>query len=154
MSNRGHVDGAAPHAARAALHRIFSPGIRALALSQQWPMFAPNPPRADHRLVEEVAVRGGPWRAVDSPFVQPPAPLRLRHWRGSKAEELLWSNKGKKRRRLRARALCQQQSSEGHPVAAVRFVRVSQRTRWPQDRLDGLAREAPRQVELDTVRCP
>ena len=43
----------------AALHRIFSPGIRALALSQQWPMFAPNPPRADHRLVEEVAVRGG-----------------------------------------------------------------------------------------------
>jgi hypothetical protein len=117
-------------------------------------MFAPNPPRADHRLVEEVRTPAGDWVAVKGPFVQPPTAVRLRHWRGSKAEELLWGEKAKGRRRLRARALCLQQSAAGGSIEAVRFSRVSQRTLWPQDRLDGAARPASRTTSLGTVRCP
>lgn len=142
------------HAGGAVLQRMASPGIRAFALSQRWPMFAPNPPRADHRLVEEVRTPAGDWVVVPGPFVQPQAAVRLRHWRGSKAEELLWAENGKRRRRLRARALCQQQAAAGAPAVAVRFSRVSQRTLWPQDRLNGEIRPGPRQTDLGTVRCP
>ena len=137
-----------------ALGRLLSPITRSLALSQQWPMFAPNPPRADHRLVEEARTPDGAWVPVDGPFVQPPAAVRLRHWRGSKAEELLWGDTRKGRRRLRARAVCAQHAAAGTPVEAVRFSRVSQRTLWPQDRLEGAARPKPRQTALGTVRCP
>jgi len=111
----------------------------ALGLSQNWNMFAPNPPRSSIWLETKALLKSGEW--IDVPRVTENAdgPVRLRYWRGGKEERYLFTDEKKGLRRRKTARICDRYEAEGVPVVAVKYRRAWLRTPKPEDARDGAA---------------
>ena len=106
---------------------------RTIGLSQNWNMFAPNPPRSSIWLETEALTPDGEWIAVPPVTTNDDGPVRLRYWRGGKEERYLFMDEKKGLRRRKTEKICARFEAAGTPVAAVRYRRAWLRTPPPAD---------------------
>lgn len=106
---------------------------RTIGLSQNWNMFAPNPPRSSIWLETQALTADGEWIDVPPVTVNDDGPVRLRYWRGGKEERYLFTDEKKGLRRRKTEKICARFEAAGTPVVAVKYRRAWLRTPPPED---------------------
>ena len=124
----------------------------AVGLSQNWNMFAPNPPRSEIWLETEVLTTTGEWVASPRVTSSPTGPIRFQYWRGGKEERYLFEDDKIGLRRRKTARICAAAAARGEPVSGVRYTRVWQRTPKPADARRGIEGEFKRKF-LDQHWC-
>lgn len=136
-----------------AVRAALMPYDRTIALAQEWDMFAPDPPKSDYHLREEIFTLAGDWEPIEPHFRMPEVQVRFRNFRSGKFERLLFESDNTGERRLRARTLCRQRAEAGDPIAGVRFVRTWTRNPRPRDRLAGIPENRSGETVLGEEWC-
>jgi hypothetical protein len=111
----------------------------ALGLSQNWNMFAPNPPRSSIWLETKGLTENGDWIDVPRTTENASGPVRMRYWRGGKEERYLFMDEKKGLRRRKTKRLCAHMEAAGTPIVAVKYRRAWLRTPKPEDARAGQA---------------
>jgi hypothetical protein len=152
-----HLMASAAHYARNTsigrdLRQHTRPYERTLGLSQNWNMFAPNPPRSVIWLETKALDAQGNWEDVPRVTNNDDGPVRLSYWRGGKEERYLFMDEKKGLRRRKAKKICERFDAAGTPMAAVKFRRSWMRTPSPEDARRG-EKPKPNGKDLEQYQC-
>ena len=124
-----------------------------IGLSQNWDMFAPNPPRSVIYLETEALTPEGDWVPVPRITDNQDGPIRTRYWRGGKEERYLFTDEKKGLRRRKTKRICARYAEAGTPIEEVRYRRAWLRIPRPHHAREGRPYE-PNGKDLEDYPCP